>query len=103
MMLNMIKLYSLILVWLTLVFIQGHMVMEKLEFVVKLHKATQMLVRVDYVQEISVKKSCRYSKYGSFEYLLFLLSSHPGHFHMLDVFLCLTFTHQGHEHQDLHG
>ena len=40
--------------------------------VVKLHKETQMFMRFDCVVEMTVKNSCRYGKYGSFEHLLFL-------------------------------
>ena len=29
---------------------------------------------VEYVKEMTAKKSCKYGKYGSFEHLLFLLS-----------------------------
>ena len=50
MMLNATKLYSLIPVWITLMF-----------------------VMVEYVREMAVKKSCKYGEYGSFEHLLFLL------------------------------
>ena len=32
-----------------------------------------MLVMVDFVREMTLKKSCKYGKYGSFEPLLFLL------------------------------
>ena len=31
-----------------------------------------MFVMVDYVQEMAVKKSCKYAEYGSCEHLLFL-------------------------------
>ena len=31
-----------------------------------------MFVKVDYVKEMSVKKSCKHGGYGSFEHLLFL-------------------------------
>ena len=37
--------------------------------VVELHVATQMLVMVDCVMKMTVKKSCKYGKYGSFEHL----------------------------------
>ena len=47
--------------WMTLIFTQGHRVIEKLELVqssvVKLREATQMLVMVDFVREITVRKS----------------------------------------------
>ena len=79
MMLNMTKLYSLIPVWMTLMFSQGHKVAEKLKLVqykavVKLHEATGMFVMVDYVREVTVKKSCKCGEYGSFEHLLFMFS-----------------------------
>ena len=32
-----------------------------------------MFVVVDYVRQMTVKKSCKYGKYGLFEHLLFLL------------------------------
>ena len=32
-----------------------------------------MSVMVDYVREVTVKKTCKYGEYGSFEHLLFLL------------------------------
>ena len=35
-------------------------------------EATQMLVIVDYVKEMAVKKSCKYVEYELFEHLLFL-------------------------------
>ena len=38
----------------------------------KLHETAQMFVIVDYVRKKTVKKSCKYGEYGSFEYLLFL-------------------------------
>ena len=41
-------------------------------FVVELHEATEMLVMVDYLRGMTVKKSCKYDKYGSFRQLLFL-------------------------------
>ena len=39
---------------------------------------------VDYVKEMTVKKSCEYSEYGSFEHLLFL-------FVFVFALLCLVF------------
>ena len=39
----------------------------------KLREATQMFMIVDYVTEMTVKKSCKYGEYRSFEHLLFLL------------------------------
>ena len=41
--------------------------------VVKLHEAAQMFMIVDYVREMTVKKSCKYKEYGSLGHLLFLL------------------------------
>ena len=32
-----------------------------------------MIVMVDHVRKMTVKKSCKYGEYGSFEHLLFLL------------------------------
>ena len=40
-------------------------------FAVKLHATTQMFVMVDYVREMTVKKSCKCGKCGLFEHLLF--------------------------------
>ena len=40
--------------------------------VVKLHETTQMFRMVDYVREMTVKKSCKYGEYGSFEHLIFV-------------------------------
>ena len=39
---------------------------------VKLHEVIQMFAMVDYVGEMTSKKSCKYAVYGSFEHLLFL-------------------------------
>ena len=39
---------------------------------VKLHEAAQIIVMV--VREMTVKKSCKYGEYGSFEHMVFLLS-----------------------------
>ena len=43
--------------------------------ILKLHEATKMFVMVDYVREMTVKKSCKYGEYGSFEHLLILFTS----------------------------
>ena len=55
------RLYSLILVLITLMFTQGHRVAGKLELVkssvVKLNEANQMFMMVDYVKEVIVNKS----------------------------------------------
>ena len=40
--------------------------------VVKLHETTQMFVMVDFVSEMTVKKSCKYGAYGSFQHSPFL-------------------------------
>ena len=39
----------------------------------KLHEATQMYVMVDYVGEMTVKKSCKYGRHLSCGHLLSLL------------------------------
>ena len=39
----------------------------------KLHEATQMFMMVGSVGEMTVKKPCKYSEYGSFERLLLLV------------------------------
>ena len=72
-MLNCTKLYSLILVWMTWMFAQGHRVTGSLELVQsKLHEASPLFVIVDYVREMTMKNSCQYGEYGSFHHLLFL-------------------------------
>ena len=39
-----------------------------------------MFAVVEYVKEVTCKKSCKYGKYGSFEHLLFLFIIDPeGH------------------------
>ena len=57
-------------------FTQGHRVAGKLELVqhsdVNLHEATQMFMVIDYVREMTVKKSCRYDEYRSLGRLLYL-------------------------------
>ena len=67
-MLNAVKLCNGIPVWMTLLFTQGHRGKGKLELVQsfcwKLHEATQMCMRVDYVREITDYE------YGPFEHLL---------------------------------
>ena len=56
-----------------LMFTQDHRAAGRLELsVVKLHEATAIFVMVDYVREVTAKKSCKYGKYGSFENLVFL-------------------------------
>ena len=74
MMLSTTNLYSLIPVWMTLMFTQGHRVTGKLELVQSFcWKVTWSSSNVDYVREMPVKKSCKCGDYGSFEHLLFLL------------------------------
>ena len=71
-MIDLIKLYSLIPVWLTLIFTQGHLVMRNLlGLCCKLVWSSP--TGVDPVREMTLKKSGKYSKYGSFEHLLFLI------------------------------
>ena len=41
-------------------------------FIIKLHETTQIFIMVDYVSEMTVKKSFKYGQYGSLEHLLFL-------------------------------
>ena len=36
----------------------------------------QTFAVVDYVKEMTTKKSCKYVEYGTFEYLLFLFECH---------------------------
>ena len=43
--------------------------------VVKLYETTPMFLMVDYVRELTVKKSCKYGEYGSFEHFTLLVSS----------------------------
>ena len=43
-----------------------------------------MLMMVDYVQGMTVKKSCKYGRYGSFDHVVFLV------FFFLCLVLCLT-------------
>ena len=76
-MLNTIRVCSLIAVSMTLMLTQGPRfggLQESWNLcshsLVKLPKATQMFVMVDYVREITVKKSCKNGEYGSFEHLL---------------------------------
>ena len=64
MLLRTTKLYSLISVWMTLIFIQGHGVTGKLElvqpFCFKLYEATQIFLMIDYVKKMTAKESCKY-------------------------------------------
>ena len=58
-MLNMTKLYSLIPVWMTLMYTQDHRVMGKYSHSVeKLHEGSAVFMMVDYVRYMTVKKSC---------------------------------------------
>ena len=63
----------------SLMFTQAHMVMGNINLcnhcVVKLHEATQVFMMVDYVREMTVRRSCKYGEYGSLKHMLFLLSS----------------------------
>ena len=77
MMLYTTKLYGVIPVWMTLTFTEGHRVYGESKNLcshsaIKLHEATQMLCMVDYVREMTVKKSSKYGLYGLFEHMLFL-------------------------------
>ena len=42
--------------------------------VVKLQETTRMFAMVDYVRNMTVKKSWKYAEYGSFAHLLFFFS-----------------------------
>ena len=44
----------------------------------KMHEAIQMFVMLDYVRKVTEKKPGKYSKYGSFEHLLFLFTMKAG-------------------------
>ena len=57
----------------------------------KLCEAAQMFVMVDCVREMTVKKSCKYAKYGSCEHLLFLfcLGFLCSFFAFFSFFLCM--------------
>ena len=67
-MLDMSKLYDMIPVWMTSTFSRNLCSYS----VVKLHEAAQKFVIVDYIMEITSKKSCSYEEYGSLEHSLFL-------------------------------
>ena len=41
--------------------------------VVKVHEASQMLVMVDCVGEMTLKQSCKSDEYGSFQHVLFMV------------------------------
>ena len=79
MMLNTLKLYSLIPVWMALIFtfqLTG-LQERKLELVqsssCKVAWSNWSVRGVDFVREMTVKKCCKYGEYGSHEHLLFLL------------------------------
>ena len=56
---------------------QGYRKLELVQsFCCKVDEVTQMFVMVDYRREMTVKKSCKYGKYGSFGRLLFSLISY---------------------------
>ena len=71
MMLYTTTLCSLISVWLTLMFTQGHRVTGKLELC---HSLGKINFRDGYIKEMTMKKSSKYGEYGSFQHLLFLCS-----------------------------
>ena len=69
----------------TLLCTQGHRVTRKLEnlcchFVIKFHETTKMFLMVNYKRRMTLKKSCRYGEYGSFEHLLVCFVSGGGGF-----------------------
>ena len=76
-MLNTTKLYSLISVWMALVFTQGHRRTGNLELVLSFccRVAWSIFVKVDCVREIDdcEEKSCKYGEYGLFDLWLFLV------------------------------
>ena len=54
----------------------------------------KILVIVDYVREMTVKKSCKYGEYGSFEDLLFLFTfSQSSQLIMMELFAKLRRTY----------
>ena len=75
MLLNTTRLCNLVSILLSLMFTRIHMFTGNLERVQSFccKVATQLLVVVEYVRGIPERKSCKYSKYGSFVHLLFLL------------------------------
>ena len=73
--LNTIRLYSLIPVWMTLMFTDDHRVTGQLELVQSFCCKVAWSdsdVRDYWLKEMTVKKSCKYGKYGLFEHLLFV-------------------------------
>ena len=69
-MLKTTNVFSLIPVWMTLIFTQVHRVMGKLELVqssvVKSYEITKIFKMGDYVRKMTVKKSYKSFEYGSF-------------------------------------
>ena len=53
--------------------------MTKLILLVKLHKATQMFMMVDYVLKMTSKKSCTNDEYELLEHLLSLYKEYLNH------------------------
>ena len=62
----------------TLIFTQGLRVRGKLELVQSSSciVATELFMMVDYVRKMTVKTSCEYGEYESFEHLLFFMCVH---------------------------
>ena len=65
-------------------------------YVVKLIEATQNNM-IDYVREMTVKKSCNFGKYGLFEHLLFLFLAYVTLLYFLTIFSDLYHLHKKHE------
>ena len=74
---NTPDLYSLIPLWITLVFTQGDRVTGKLElnFVEQLHVAIQIFVMLGCVRKMTVKTSCKFGVFGAFRAFALLLIS----------------------------
>ena len=77
------KFYSPTIIWMNLNVTQGHRIMRKAElvqsFCCKWHEVAHTFARVDYVRQMSSKKSCNYGKHG-------LLSICPCCFYFLLLF-----------------
>ena len=73
-MLNAAELDSLSPLWIALCSLKATGLWKSSHSVVKLHEASQMLVMVHYVREMTLKNFCTYGENGSFEHLLFLFS-----------------------------
>ena len=75
-MLNTTELYTLIPVWMTLMFTQDHRVTGKLVLVqslcCKVAWSNANVCDGWLIREMTMKKSCKYCEYGLFEHLLFL-------------------------------